>query len=907
MKQFRTILILLCAIATSLPALASHNRAGEIIYQRIDSNPFRYQITIITYTKTGGQSDDADRCFLTVHFGDGESDEVYRVNGPAQIGVCNHMGEQIATNTKKNIYRTTHTYPGAGIYKVYMQDQNRNAGVKNVPNSDNVWFYIESEIVIDVNSGGNSAPILLNPPIDNGCVDQVYYHNPGAVDPDGDSLVYSIVASKTMGGASIPGFEFPHETSNISSTLEIDSRTGTLIWDSPRAQGEYNLAIRIEEWRYNNNSGALVFVGSTLRDMQIDISICQPKEPPVIGAMQRQCIEAGKQLFTTAIATDADGNDLEMTAAGIPLLDGEGGFLTPDDTVNGSPPLTLGLTWNTRCDHVQFQPYWVYFKAKEDIPFSTEELVDFETLEIQVIPPPVTITNIQPAGASLLIEWSSAPCPGADGYEVYRFNDSLGYEASACNTGVPAALGYEFIAKVDGAENTSFLDDDAGVGLVHGQQYCYMIVVTYPDRSESYPSAEECGELIRDVPILNKVSVNSTDPSAGSDSIAWYKPIDLNTEEHAPPYRYQLSRKSSGNAEFEVVYTSDPSDDILSLDTVVVDPSLNTEDLQHTYRVELLSGPEASSVGKSRDASSIFLTSTPSDNTLTLTWNVDVPWENQEFILYKYKSHPDSTDVLFELARTSESFYVDENLANLKPYRYLLKSVGRYSSDQLNDTLINWSQLHVGIPEDNEAPCSPPGQLIVGDCNLDEASITWSNPNNTCDDVDDVLGYRVYQSTRLGEVPVLMEEIGDPQDTSITLFNGESIAGCYIVTAIDSFGNESEVSEALCIDNCPYYELPNVFTPGSDNINDLFTPFPYKFIESVDISIFNRWGVEVYQTTDPDVNWDGTVQSTGKPAPDGAYFYSCIVNEIRLVGIVQREIKGSFSLLRENTDHQNTN
>ena len=72
----------------------------------------------------------------------------------------------MAETQRKNTYITTHIYPGAGKYTVFMQDQNRNAGVKNIPNSDNVWFYIESEIVIDLNSGGNSAPRLQNPPID---------------------------------------------------------------------------------------------------------------------------------------------------------------------------------------------------------------------------------------------------------------------------------------------------------------------------------------------------------------------------------------------------------------------------------------------------------------------------------------------------------------------------------------------------------------------------------------------------------------------------------------------------------------------------------------------------------------------------------------------------------------------
>ncbi len=67
-------------------------------------------------------------------------------------------------------------------------------------------------------------------------------------------------------------------------------------------------------------------------------------------------------------------------------------------------------------------------------------------------------------------------------------------------------------------------------------------------------------------------------------------------------------------------------------------------------------------------------------------------------------------------------------------------------------------------------------------------------------------------------------------------------AGCYYVTAVDRSGNECP-SNTVCKDNCPYYELPNVFTPNGDGSNDLFTPFPCpRFVQSVSFVVHNRWG-----------------------------------------------------------------
>jgi gliding motility-associated-like protein len=125
---------------------------------------------------------------------------------------------------------------------------------------------------------------------------------------------------------------------------------------------------------------------------------------------------------------------------------------------------------------------------------------------------------------------------------------------------------------------------------------------------------------------------------------------------------------------------------------------------------------------------------------------------------------------------------------------------------------------------------------------------------------------------------------------------GNFVAGCYKVTASDSAGNESTASE-LCTDNCPEYELPNVFTPNLDGLNDAFRPFPYRFIEKVEFTVFNRWGTEVYNTEDPELNWNGRIRNTDALLPDGVYFYICIVYEQRLEGLVPRTLKGTIQIL----------
>jgi gliding motility-associated-like protein len=144
----------------------------------------------------------------------------------------------------------------------------------------------------------------------------------------------------------------------------------------------------------------------------------------------------------------------------------------------------------------------------------------------------------------------------------------------------------------------------------------------------------------------------------------------------------------------------------------------------------------------------------------------------------------------------------------------------------------------------------------------------------------------------------LVTTLNGANDTTYAHDLSFTLAGCYYVTAIDTIGNESSPSNIVCKDNCPDYSLPNVFTPNNDGANDLFLPFPYRFIDRIEIQVFNRWGGLVFETNDPDINWDGTNVS-GSDVAEGAYFYQCkvyeLVNDSNAAPIV---LEGFIQLIR---------
>ena len=90
---------------------------------------------------------------------------------------------------------------------------------------------------------------------------------------------------------------------------------------------------------------------------------------------------------------------------------------------------------------------------------------------------------------------------------------------------------------------------------------------------------------------------------------------------------------------------------------------------------------------------------------------------------------------------------------------------------------------------------------------------------------------------------------------------------------------------------CPFY-VPNAFTPNGDGINDLFkiiTDGNQSFI----MTIFNRWGQVLFQTTDAQQGWDGTF--AGKPEQMGVYVYQ--LSTIFTNG-AKRVRKGNITLIR---------
>ncbi|MFK7808887.1 MAG: gliding motility-associated C-terminal domain-containing protein [Saprospiraceae bacterium] len=916
--QKLVLFILLFSFANNM--LATHNRAGEITYRQ--TGLLTIEATITTYTKTSSTA--ADRDTLDICWGDGICERVVRSNG---------NGMELENDIKVNFYVATHAYPSLGRFVISMNDPNRNGGIKNVnpPTSDSVPFHLETTVtLLNVGLvGPNNSPILLQPPIDVGCVGEVFVHNPNAYDIDGDSLSFAMTVPLQDINTPAINYSLPNKFPEASDNVHVlDATSGVFTWTSPQQAGEYNIAFYIISHRNG------VAIDTMIRDMQILILDCAENDPPVIESIEEICIIAGETLEFDVVATapiaESDQR-VTLTALGGPF-ELENSPATFNDAPNfQNQPLTRTFRWETKCEHIADQYYQVVFRATDDFPLivqnsssiDTSYLSTLKTVRIKVVGPPPLDVQAVPGSGLVDISWESPyACEDAEnyfqGFTVWRRLGSNLFPLDTCETGLEGK-GYTKLTNVPIQDIVNgrydYLDED----VERGRTYCYRILADFARQTtnttptaffnqvESLPSEEICVQLSRDIPLITNVDILSTGPE-DSIRIIWTKPVadDLDTIVNPGPYTYELFRATGfTDGVFEPMGVSFTSLWFAEAnDTMFVDEGLDTEGTPYSYEIAFYVDDDFANdnepLGVDNGTSSVRLNIASTDETNNLFWIADVPWDNYLHHVFIYN---EVTTIWDSLTTTTEPEYSHTGLINGEEYCYKVQTVGSYGIEGISDSLLNFSQEECGIPLDTIPPC-PPILSVRDDCessSQNETEETFLNRLSwdVCDELDDVVGYNAYYAPTEGAEFVL---IGSYDDISITSDEHKpefGIAGCYVVTAIDDYGNESAFSNVVCIDNCPNYILPNVFTPNGDGDNELFIPFPYRFIERIEMQVFSRWGGLVFETNDPDISWDGTDLS-GNTLTEGTYYYTCRVFESRLEGVIEQEeiLSGYIHIIR---------
>jgi gliding motility-associated-like protein len=208
--------------------------------------------------------------------------------------------------------------------------------------------------------------------------------------------------------------------------------------------------------------------------------------------------------------------------------------------------------------------------------------------------------------------------------------------------------------------------------------------------------------------------------------------------------------------------------------------------------------------------------------------------------------------------------------------------------------LINFSQEACITPFDNEPPCTP-DLSVSTNCDSLYNHVRWTVDDPDC--FEDIAGYRLFYKADFDGDLGLLISFDNKNILEYIHYPGEIVAGCYAILAFDAEGNESALSQVICVDSCNFYEIPNVFTPNNDGKNDFLRAKTSGLVERVDFKLYNRGGMLIFQTDQPRLNWNGTYK--GSVVKPGVYFYQCDVFERRITGLEEYSLSGFIHIITE--------
>ncbi|MGK0391755.1 MAG: gliding motility-associated-like protein, partial [Maribacter sp.] len=117
--------------------------------------------------------------------------------------------------------------------------------------------------------------------------------------------------------------------------------------------------------------------------------------------------------------------------------------------------------------------------------------------------------------------------------------------------------------------------------------------------------------------------------------------------------------------------------------------------------------------------------------------------------------------------------------------------------------------------------------------------------------------------------------------------------GVFTVTGVDENGCTNTAMQIISVTDDYNLRPTNIITPDGNGQNDFWIIQNIENYQKGIISIFDRWGGEVFNTIEYQNDWDGR-NKNGDILPDGSYFYTISFPDN------ERTYKGAISIMRNN-------
>jgi len=95
---------------------------------------------------------------------------------------------------------------------------------------------------------------------------------------------------------------------------------------------------------------------------------------------------------------------------------------------------------------------------------------------------------------------------------------------------------------------------------------------------------------------------------------------------------------------------------------------------------------------------------------------------------------------------------------------------------------------------------------------------------------------------------------------------------CVNLVVMNQHGCVDSTTNCLIIDPVFTLYIPDAFTPNSDGKNEVFMA-KGNDVKSFEMYIFDRWGMQLFHSTDINLGWTGTVKGGNTIAQEDTYVY----------------------------------
>lgn len=325
-RTWKFVLLLILFFTLSIEeALATHAQGGDLTYTCLGGNQYRLRLAFYRDCAGSNAPGNVTIDIASASCNQNFSTTLYPVAGTGidVTPICPQLTTECNGGTypgvQEWIYEGNITLPQACTDWVFSFSLCcRNNAISTVVNPGGQNIYIETTLN-NVVAVCNNSPTFSNRPVPFVCAGQNYCFNHGAIDPDGDSLAYSLVDPLSAPNTPVT-FIAPYSALQpipSNPAMSLDPVTGDICM-TPSQILVAVMAVRVEEWRNG------VLIGTIVRDIQVRTVMCNNNLPYTTGINNTNvysmtaCAGAPIQFNVLSFDQDATQNVVMSWNNGIP-------------------------------------------------------------------------------------------------------------------------------------------------------------------------------------------------------------------------------------------------------------------------------------------------------------------------------------------------------------------------------------------------------------------------------------------------------------------------------------------------------------------------------------------------------------------------------------------------------------